>query len=336
MAEVCEAAGADVIAVRRGALGYDDRIGGKFLDPGLGFGGGCLPKDIRAFMARADELGVDQALSFLREVDAINHAAPCPHGRPGARGLIGGSFAGARVGVLGASFKPNSDDIRDSPALDVAATIQLAGRPGHGLRPGGFGQRQARLPAVELRAHDAGSGPGRRSRSPPHRVGRVPGCRPGRARQGGGSRSGSWTAATRWTPTTGVPAAGRTGLLGARDRQRHSSMSGSDPPAAHLGDCGAGRQSAPPRLLGGPVPAGARQTDRAGAPQPRNSARRAGVRLAHRHSLRRRRRRRVPPLRRGGRGRRRGAHLGPKAVWFQLGVVDPAAADRVLAAGRTW
>ncbi|GAA2085324.1 UDP-glucose dehydrogenase family protein [Actinomadura alba] len=122
MAEVCEAAHADVTKLSE-ALSHDDRIGGKFLGPGLGFGGGCLPKDIRAFMARAGELGVDQALSFLREVDAINMRRRSRMVDL-ARELLGGSFIGRTVGVLGAAFKPNSDDIRDSPALDVAVTIR--------------------------------------------------------------------------------------------------------------------------------------------------------------------------------------------------------------------
>jgi len=125
MAEVCEAAHADVTKLSE-ALSHDDRIGGKFLGPGLGFGGGCLPKDIRAFMARAGELGVDQALSFLREVDAINIRRRIRMVDL-ARELLGGSFIGRTVGVLGAAFKPNSDDIRDSPALDVATTIRAQG-----------------------------------------------------------------------------------------------------------------------------------------------------------------------------------------------------------------
>jgi UDPglucose 6-dehydrogenase len=125
MAEVCEATGADVIALSK-ALSYDTRIGGRFLHAGLGFGGGCLPKDIRAFMARAGELGVDQALSFLREVDAINMRRRARMVDLAAE-LVGGSFGGMRVAVLGAAFKPNSDDIRDSPALDVGATIQRRG-----------------------------------------------------------------------------------------------------------------------------------------------------------------------------------------------------------------
>jgi UDPglucose 6-dehydrogenase len=125
MAEVCEAAHADVKQLSA-ALSYDERIGGKFLNPGLGFGGGCLPKDIRAFMARAGELGADQALSFLREVDAINMRRRARMVDL-ARELAGGSFHGCVVGVLGAAFKPNSDDIRDSPALDVAVTIRRQG-----------------------------------------------------------------------------------------------------------------------------------------------------------------------------------------------------------------
>jgi len=125
MAEVCEAAGADV-TVLADAIGRDDRIGPKFLRAGLGFGGGCLPKDIRAFMARAGELGADQALTFLREVDAINMRRRIRMVEL-ARDVLGGSFLGKKVAVLGAAFKPDSDDIRDSPALNVAAQIKLQG-----------------------------------------------------------------------------------------------------------------------------------------------------------------------------------------------------------------
>ncbi|WP_083949499.1 UDP-glucose dehydrogenase family protein [Herbidospora yilanensis] len=125
MAEVCEATQADVKRLSE-ALSYDERIGGRFLNPGLGFGGGCLPKDIRAFMARAGELGADQALTFLREVDAINMRRRARMVDL-ARDMVGGSFRNRVVGVLGAAFKPNSDDIRDSPALDVAATIGQEG-----------------------------------------------------------------------------------------------------------------------------------------------------------------------------------------------------------------
>ena len=125
MAEFCEATGADVVAIAD-AIGLDDRIGRKFLNAGLGFGGGCLPKDIRAFMARAGELGVDQALTFLREVDAINMRRRTRMVDL-AREECGGSVAGRRIAILGAAFKPNSDDIRDSPALSVALQMQLQG-----------------------------------------------------------------------------------------------------------------------------------------------------------------------------------------------------------------
>ncbi|WP_244928676.1 UDP-glucose/GDP-mannose dehydrogenase family protein [Nocardioides sp. W7] len=125
MAEVCEVTGADVQDLAR-SLAYDSRIGGRFLHPGLGFGGGCLPKDIRAFVHRAEELGVGRSVAFLRQVDAINN-------RRRARTVdlvreqAGGSLAGVRVCCLGAAFKPNSDDIRDAPALDVARMLKEEG-----------------------------------------------------------------------------------------------------------------------------------------------------------------------------------------------------------------
>ncbi|MGQ0464890.1 MAG: UDP-glucose dehydrogenase family protein [Sporichthyaceae bacterium] len=125
MAEVCEAAGADVTALAD-AIGHDPRIGRRFLNAGLGFGGGCLPKDIRAFMARAGELGAAEALTFLREVDAINMRRRS-RTVDLARELCGGSVVGRRIAVLGAAFKPDSDDVRDSPALHVAGEIHLQG-----------------------------------------------------------------------------------------------------------------------------------------------------------------------------------------------------------------
>lgn len=125
MAEVCEAAGADVTRLAD-AIGMDDRIGRKFLHAGIGFGGGCLPKDIRAFMARAGELGADQALTFLREVDAINMRRRTRVVEL-TRELCGGTLLGKRITVLGAAFKPESDDVRDSPALSIAAQLQLQG-----------------------------------------------------------------------------------------------------------------------------------------------------------------------------------------------------------------
>lgn len=125
MAELCEATGGDVTDLAE-AIGHDDRIGRKFLKAGVGFGGGCLPKDIRAFMARAEELGVSDAVAFLHEIDAINLRR-----RDRVVGLaeaaLGGDVAGRRVTVLGAAFKPNSDDIRDSPALDIARRLSDMG-----------------------------------------------------------------------------------------------------------------------------------------------------------------------------------------------------------------
>jgi UDPglucose 6-dehydrogenase len=125
MAEVCEAAGADVLKLAE-VLAYDHRIGAAGMRPGLGFGGSCLPKDIRAFSTRAAELGVDQALSFLRDVDAINTRRRAKVIELASE-LVGGSLAGRSVGVLGLAFKPDSDDLRDSPALDVALTVQRMG-----------------------------------------------------------------------------------------------------------------------------------------------------------------------------------------------------------------
>jgi UDPglucose 6-dehydrogenase len=125
MAELCEATGADVVALRD-AIGQDGRIGRRYLHAGLGFGGGCLPKDIRALMAQAAELGVGPAVAFLHEVDTINMSR-----RTRMVGLAqeacDGTVLGKRIAVLGASFKPDSDDVRDSPALNVAAQLQLHG-----------------------------------------------------------------------------------------------------------------------------------------------------------------------------------------------------------------
>jgi UDPglucose 6-dehydrogenase len=146
MAEVCEATGADITKLAT-AIGHDDRIGHKFLRAGLGFGGGCLPKDIRAFMARAEELGVDQAVSFLRSVDEINLRRRA-RTVDLARELCAGTFAGRRVAVLGAAFKPDSDDIRDSPALDVAAAIQRAGAAVQVYDPQAMGTAKESYPSL--------------------------------------------------------------------------------------------------------------------------------------------------------------------------------------------
>ncbi|MCM3779121.1 UDP-glucose dehydrogenase family protein [Microbacterium hydrocarbonoxydans] len=125
MAEIAEAAGADV-ALLADALGHDSRIGRRYLGSGIGFGGGCLPKDIRAFAARAEELGRGEAVGFLREVDGINMRRRDRAVRM-VIDALGGLVFGRRIAVLGAAFKPFSDDIRDSPALDVAVRLRGLG-----------------------------------------------------------------------------------------------------------------------------------------------------------------------------------------------------------------
>jgi UDPglucose 6-dehydrogenase len=147
MAEVCETVGADVTVLAK-AIGYDPRIGNRFLQAGLGFGGGCLPKDIRAFMARAEELGADQALSFLAEVDAINLRRR-QRMVDLATAELEGEVAGSRVAVLGAAFKPNSDDVRDSPALDVARMMRELGASVVVYDPKARSNAQARFPDLE-------------------------------------------------------------------------------------------------------------------------------------------------------------------------------------------
>lgn len=151
MAEVCEATGADVLTLAD-AIGYDARIGRKFLGAGVGFGGGCLPKDIRAFSARAGELGVDQALTFLREVDSIN-ARRRDRAVLTTQQLLRGNLRGQRVCVLGAAFKPNSDDVRDSPALDIAARLHTSGADVVVHDPKALVNAALRFPALDYEAN---------------------------------------------------------------------------------------------------------------------------------------------------------------------------------------
>lgn len=146
MAEICEVAGGDVTVLAK-AIGYDPRIGSKFLQAGIGFGGGCLPKDIRAFMARSEELGAKQSLEFLREIDSINQRA-----RQRVIDLvrleIGSDLKGKRIAVLGAAFKPDSDDVRDSPALDIAEQIAAAGAVVTVHDPKALGNAKRRSPEL--------------------------------------------------------------------------------------------------------------------------------------------------------------------------------------------
>jgi UDPglucose 6-dehydrogenase len=146
MAEVCEAAGGDVVKLAE-AIGHDERIGKKFLRAGIGFGGGCLPKDIRAFMARAGELGASEALTFLREVDSINMRRRAQMVEL-TREAVGGTLLGTRIGVLGATFKPDSDDVRDSPALNVAGQLHLQGAQVTVYDPKGMDNARAIFPTL--------------------------------------------------------------------------------------------------------------------------------------------------------------------------------------------
>jgi UDPglucose 6-dehydrogenase len=146
MAEVCDVVDADVVTLSR-ALGYDDRIGARFLNAGLGFGGGCLPKDIRAFSARAGELGASHTLRFLHEVDKIN-IRQREKAVEVARAAVGGEFLGKSIAVLGAAFKPNSDDVRDSPALNVAAAMHLKGADVRVHDPKAIENARARFPTL--------------------------------------------------------------------------------------------------------------------------------------------------------------------------------------------
>lgn len=147
MAEVCEAAGGDVTVLAQ-AIGYDPRIGNKFLQAGIGFGGGCLPKDIRAFMARAEELGAKQALEFLREIDAINLRAR-QRVIDVVRNELSEDLTQYKIAVLGATFKPDSDDVRDSPALDIAVQLQAAGAAVVVHDPKGIEPARKRFPKLE-------------------------------------------------------------------------------------------------------------------------------------------------------------------------------------------
>lgn len=150
VSEICEIAGADVVALAD-AIGIDKRIGRTFLGAGLGFGGGCLPKDIRAFMARAGELGADQALTFLREVDAINMRRR-DRMVDLSKEAFNGSLLGHRVTVLGCAFKPNSDDVRDSPALSVAGSLSLAGAAVTVYDPEGMDNAKKVFPTLDYAA----------------------------------------------------------------------------------------------------------------------------------------------------------------------------------------
>ncbi|MGO1401056.1 MAG: UDP-glucose dehydrogenase family protein [Flaviflexus sp.] len=154
MAEICDATGADVTKLAE-AIGMDDRIGKKFLRAGIGYGGGCLPKDTRAFQARTEQLGL-HSLDFLTAINEINdrrrnHAAEL------AIEALGGDVAGKKIAILGAAFKPNSDDMRNSPALDIAKKLADAGATVVVTDPAAGPVLQRKRPEITVAAdaHDA-------------------------------------------------------------------------------------------------------------------------------------------------------------------------------------
>ncbi|WP_415648808.1 UDP-glucose dehydrogenase family protein [Stackebrandtia soli] len=157
MSDICEVTGADVTALAR-AIGHDARIGNKFLRAGIGFGGGCLPKDLRALSARAEELGVGESLRFLSEIDAINIRRRSKAVRMAAdltgrgSGPAGPELSGVPITVLGATFKPDTDDIRDSPALDIARRLAGAGASVTVYDPLGVDNARAQEPQLRYAA----------------------------------------------------------------------------------------------------------------------------------------------------------------------------------------
>ena len=147
LSELTEAVGGDIRTLAD-AIGMDERIGRKFLNAGVGFGGGCLPKDIRALRARASELGLDQSVRFLAEVDDINIRRR-EHTVGVITEMLGGSVMGREIAVLGAAFKPESDDVRDSPALDIAARLHSVGADVHVYDPKANENAAKRYPRVD-------------------------------------------------------------------------------------------------------------------------------------------------------------------------------------------
>jgi len=147
MAEIAEVVGADVTALAD-AIGHDNRIGRRFLNAGIGFGGGCLPKDIRGFVSRANELGVGDAVSFLQQMDSINLRRRARVVDVLAEELDG--LAGKTIALWGVAFKPNSDDIRDSPALDIAEDLARRGATVIAFDPEAMGPGKRRIQASGL------------------------------------------------------------------------------------------------------------------------------------------------------------------------------------------
>ena len=183
IAEVCEVTGADVVDLAD-SLGYDDRIGRKFLNAGVGFGGGCLPKDMRAFVHRAGELGAEGAMSLLSQVDDINQGRR-EHAVQVATSMLGGHVAGARVAVWGAAFKPQTDDVRDSPALWIAGQLHLRGADVSVYDPKANDTARGMFPTLTYADRRGLLRPRRGPAAAPHGLAGVRRGRPGEAHQRG-------------------------------------------------------------------------------------------------------------------------------------------------------
>ncbi len=217
MAEVCEVTGADVVDLAD-SIGYDARIGRRFLQAGIGFGGGCLPKDIRAFVHRAGELGVEDAMSFLRHVDDVNQRQRerVVHV---AQAMVDGDLAGARIAVWGAAFKPDSDDVRDSPALSIAGALSLRGAQVRVYDPRANDTARVAFPTLVYAdsAVEACRGADlvlHLTEWPEFRA-----ITPGRPRRCGPPAVSSSTAATSSTSTPGAPPAGPPAPSAATDAE---------------------------------------------------------------------------------------------------------------------
>jgi UDPglucose 6-dehydrogenase len=146
IANICEALGADVKEVAAG-MGYDARIGRHFLDAGLGWGGSCFPKDVLALAYMAEEAGLDpRILNTVMEVNYERRKTAVEH----TKAMLGGSLNGKTIGLLGLAFKPNTDDMRDAPAIDIAQELNTAGALVRGYDPVAMNVARGILPAVEM------------------------------------------------------------------------------------------------------------------------------------------------------------------------------------------
>jgi UDPglucose 6-dehydrogenase len=147
IADICDQTGADVLTLTR-AIGHDPRIGPRGMSAGLGFGGGCLPKDLRALIAQAEELGMAESFELLRAVDGFNTRRR-DRAVAVAEDLMGGSLADRVIAVLGAAFKPLTDDVRDSPALAVAARLREVGAKVRVHDPAAIGNARSITPQLD-------------------------------------------------------------------------------------------------------------------------------------------------------------------------------------------